>query len=354
MPLESFPKVTLPDDSHRVKRISYLAEIRNRLLLPLEPPSNTIEWSRKHVDFAHAPGSFDRILFLNDVIFTPTTVAQLLFSTNYNPLTQLADYTAACAIDFVGKAIFYDSFAVRDTEGYENGLYFYSWFSTHGAGRSRNDVLSGKDAIRVRSCWGGIAAFDAAVFMPQEMAIAGEQRSNVTLPAIRFRSTSEPFWEASECCLIFADLEVRNAILTASDPSSSFTPAIGEHRIFINPYVRVAYDEATWVWIPFIQRYERSFQFLQYIISTLIRLPVYNPRRTNTLGASVIDTVWTSPAVAGEGKSHGGSFSSVSRLAEPGGWCGQRKMFVMKTDLGKANWKGYGKNWEKIRIPKGT
>ena len=41
----------------------------------------------------------------------------------------------------------------------------------------------------------------------------------------------------------------------------------------------------------------------------------------------------------------------VNRIADAGGFCGQRRMFVMKDDLEKANSNGWGKNWEVVKVP---
>lgn len=317
----------------------------------------TAEWSRKNPSFRSASGHFDRVLFLNDVLFSPTSAAQLLFSTNQNPETGRAEYTAACALDFVGKVLMYDSFVVRDTDGYGTGFFFYPWFVSSGSGESRNNVLAEKDAVRVRSCWGGMAAFNASIFMPQDVEQPGKELDlnfNVTLPPIRFRSSSEPFWEAAECCLIFADIEARNALLTTVEPSRQFAISSGDQRVFVNPYVRVAYEEATWSWLPTTRRYERCWQFLQPILSTLFRKPEFNPRREHTPGTLAEDRVWIPADPDAEGIQRGGRFETVMRVAEPGAWCGQRKMFVMKENLNEANRGRKHKNWESIRIPPGA
>jgi hypothetical protein len=94
------------------------------------------------------------------VFFDPIEAAQLLFSTNVGPNGR-AEYSAACAVDFIAKVMFYDTFVVHDMEGYGMGLMFYPWFPATDEQQSRNDVLALKDAVRVRSCWGGMAAFDA-------------------------------------------------------------------------------------------------------------------------------------------------------------------------------------------------
>jgi hypothetical protein len=263
-------------------------------------------------------------LFLNDIYFSAIDAAQLLFSTNLDRNSGRATYRAACAIDFVAKVMFYDTFVVRDTEGYGMGVMYFPWFAPRGSATSRNDVLAGKDAVRVRSCWGGMAAFDADAIQRYSSPESSEL-------AVRFRHDPEPFWEAAECCLLFADLE------------QSSTKSTG---VFVNPFVRVAYSQRTWEWLGFYKRYERASKNLQWLVST-IGYPEYNPRRLHNPGQRVTQKVWKS----GDSTSpFGGYYELVEREAAPGGFCGQRRMFVMKQNLTEANRKAE-KNWEKIPVP---
>ncbi|OCL04636.1 glycosyltransferase family 69 protein [Glonium stellatum] len=318
--LSIFPPITLPSGQMRRKRITYLAEVRNRAILPLSQGLESDQWAEKHPEFKQATGHFDRVLFLNDVYFKPTEAVQLLFSTNRGSSGR-AEYSAACAIDFVAKNFFYDTFVVHDVEGYSMGLNFYPWFQDFGNELSRNNILSQKDAVRVRSCWGGMAAFDAAIFRPRL------SDHNIKIPALRFRPSHEHFWEAAECCLLFADMEVRRSILREQDAG-----------VFINPFIQ----------LPFWRRYERGFQFLQYFVSK-VGYPEYNPRQTHAAGSVVQEKVWIPH---GHTKQRV-SFETLDRIADAGGFCGQRRMFVMKDDLEQANLNGWGKNWEKIKVSLG-
>ena len=54
-----------------MKRIAFLAEVRNRALRPLE---------------TNPAIQFDKLLFINDVILNPVYAANLLFSTNTSRL----------------------------------------------------------------------------------------------------------------------------------------------------------------------------------------------------------------------------------------------------------------------------
>jgi hypothetical protein len=170
MSLSDFPTVTIPKTGVQChKCLPYLAEVRNRAILPLQSGPEIDSWVANHPTFTRATIRFDRVLFLNDVFYKPVEAVQLLFSINEGK------YGAACAIDFVAKVMFYDTFIVHDTEGYCMGLMFYPWFAPSGSATSRSDVLSQTDAVRVRSCWGGMAAFDAEVFQtarPRSLVVA--------------------------------------------------------------------------------------------------------------------------------------------------------------------------------------
>ncbi|EEP80205.1 predicted protein [Uncinocarpus reesii 1704] len=316
--LSELPEVTMPSGEQRIKRIAYLAEVRNRALRPLD---HTYKPLKGQIGFQHANMEFDRILFLNDIFFSAADAVQLLFSTNNGK------YRAACAIDFVSSVMFYDSFVVRDTNGYGMGLMFFPWFAPTGSAQSRDAVLAEKDAVPARSCWGGMVAFDAEQF--QEMSTPYTPRVTT-----RFRYEVEPFWEAAECCLIFADME-----------DAYGEPSIDQGTgVFVNPYIRVSYTRRTWDWLPFFQRYERIFRNLQYIVSK-INYPEYNPRRLDKPGQLVEHNVWMSNQ-----DTNGDSFQMLQRPAAPGGFCGQKRMFLMKRDFESANRHGR-KNWEKVPVP---
>ena len=311
MYLEDIPKVILPDGSERIKRIAYLAEVRNKALQPLEDSETT----------------YDKVLFLNDVVFDPIDAAQLLFSTNTDEHGK-ASYFAACAIDFINPFKFYDTFATRDLEGYSMGLPFFPWFSDAGKGLSRQDVLQGKDAVRVRSCWGGMVAFDAKFLQPpiEESAARIIERnilgSEDEAPAfqlqtwdssnpIRFRSEPDPTWDASECCLIHADL----IAATQNDTSMEDT------GIFQNPFVRVAYGTGTLRFLWLTRHFERLYAIPHNVINHLVGLPWPNPRRKDKQG---------------------------DKDAERGGYCGMKTLQLLRENPRKGQ-----KNWETVPVPPG-
>ncbi|KAL8775398.1 MAG: hypothetical protein Q9209_000406 [Squamulea sp. 1 TL-2023] len=325
--LKSVPSVVLPDGSERTKRIAYLAEMRNRALRPLDKSSGV---------------EYDKLLFLNDVVFDPIDAVQLIFSTNTNEHGK-SHYLAACAVDFINPFKFYDTFATRDGEGYSMGLPFFPWFSDAGEGSSRRDVIEGKDAVRVKSCWGGMVALDAQFFQSsaagQERQIRSESnaaRPTTTIPhvPIRFRAETELFWEASECCLIHADL------LSVNEQEQKVVT--DDTGVYINPYIRVAYDARTLWWLRLTRRFEKLYIVPHYLVNHLVGMPRANPRRKAIGGEKVHDRVW----IADRGSATGGSFQEVSRVAGTGGYCGFRSLQLMKDKVRKGE-----KNWESMPVP---
>lgn len=297
--LEDFPQVTVPDGSKRVKRIAYLAEVRNKALEPLD--NSTVV--------------YDKLLYLNDVIFNPVDALQLLFSTNQNE-DGIAEYRAACAVDFINPFKFYDTFATRDLGGYSMGVPFFPWFAYGGDPRTLQDIIGGSDAVRVRSCWGGMVAFDARFFqrqptmnlVPETEASVGP--SNINAP-YKFRVEKDLYWDASECCLIHADIQSLNP---------------DDRGIYMNPFIRTAYTTRTHVWLWFTRRFEQLYTPIHFMIDILVSLPHYNPRRAEQPWERVEETVW----VPNPYSSTNGSFQTVPRLASHSGFCGRRKLPVMR------------------------
>ncbi|KAF2015266.1 glycosyltransferase family 69 protein [Aaosphaeria arxii CBS 175.79] len=271
--LGELPRVTLPNGETRIKRIAFLADVRNKALAPID----------------EAGVVFDRVLFLNDVNFNPIDAAQLLFSTNVDTSGR-ANYGAVCAVDFINAFKFYDRFATRDLDGFNPGIPFYPWFTSAGTGTSRNDVLSGSDAVRVRSCWGGMIAFEAKWFQDQQrlrpnttqdLSPAPTTISTDTSP-LRFRYETDIFWDSSECCLINADLQYRR-----TGQGMPF-----ESGIFMNPYIRVAYDPKTLAWLSVTRRPELLYSRIHDILNHWVGFPQYNERQLENPGDVVQDRVW--------------------------------------------------------------
>ena len=311
--LAPMPHVTTLGGTSRLKRIAFLAEVRNRALRPLTDPQSPASRIR-----------FDKVLYLNDVFFEPADAANLLFSTNLDERSGRTNYRAACAVDFINPFKFYDTFATRDTEGYQMGVPFYPWFAAAGNATSRHDTLAQRDAVRVKSCWGGMVAFEAAWFQPH-IHIASASPSPVNTSALRFRAEPDTYWDSSECCLIHADL----AELTGQP----------EPGIYMNPYVRVAYSSLTLRWLPFTRRFERLYPWVQGAVNRLAGLPRFNPRRLQRPGERVVDKVWVwdeaSRRVLQQGGRRldrsglNGTWAQVVRTATAGGFCGLRSLLYI-------------------------
>ncbi|RJE22565.1 hypothetical protein PHISCL_05111 [Aspergillus sclerotialis] len=313
--LGSLNTVTIPGGLKRIKRIEYLAEVRNRALRPLD---------------ANPQVRYDKLLFLNDIVFDPIDALQLLFSTNADE-NGIAQYRAACAVDFINPFKFYDTYATRDLEGYSMGLPFFPWFSRAGKADSWKDVQKGKDAVRVRSCWGGMVAFDAKFFQQRNEPPATESGLGEARP-IHFRASHDLFWEASECCLIHADIQ-------------DIQPApheITDTGIYMNPYVRVAYDSRTLSWLGTTRRFEKLYSLIHNLGNNIVGLPWFNPRRTEVAGQSVQERVW----IPDPNEDGGGSFQTVDRIAGNDGYCGRRGLQVIVEHREDGQ-----KGWENIPVP---
>ncbi|KAG9234352.1 glycosyltransferase family 69 protein [Amylocarpus encephaloides] len=186
------------------RRIPHLAALRNRAMEPL---------------FESEVGMWDRVLWINDVIFTNEDVATLLS-------TRDGEYAAACALDFSHHAeIYYDTFALRDSAGHETLTRTYPFFYSSA---SLSALLHLKP-IPVQSCWNGIVAFDAAPFYASSPRGEKSQAND----GLRFRgiadSLAQHHLEASECCLIHADNPLRKT-----------------KGVWMNPNVRVTFNESTY------------------------------------------------------------------------------------------------------------
>jgi hypothetical protein len=116
-----------------LRRIPYLSKLRNESIKRLRQlkEEEGIE--------------FDRVLFLNDVVFTTQDVLELL-DTNYGR------YAAACSMDYKLPPAIYDTFALRDADGNEAIMQTWPYF---GARASRRAMMT-NTPVPVTSCWNGI------------------------------------------------------------------------------------------------------------------------------------------------------------------------------------------------------
>ncbi|KAF2403609.1 putative polysaccharide export protein, partial [Trichodelitschia bisporula] len=182
--------VTARDGTPHMRRIPFLAKLRNRTLEPLRAL-----WEEGE--------RFDLVLFLGDVVFTPQDVHTLL-STNSGT------YAAACALDFSHPPLFYDSFATRDASASPHLMQTWPYFRS---AVSRAAIKRG-EPVPVASCWNGLVVMPAAPFATGDLGFRA-------LPD----KLAGAHLEASECCLVHGD-----------------NPLKGTAPVLMNPVVRVGYS----------------------------------------------------------------------------------------------------------------
>ncbi|KAF2767117.1 putative polysaccharide export protein [Teratosphaeria nubilosa] len=175
------------------RRIPYLADKRNVAMAPLK-------------EMKEQEGKmFDRVLWLNDVVFTTEDVQRLL-------ATKDGQYAAACALDFKQPPAFYDTFATRDAQGNEPLMDMWPYF----ASAVSRDAVRRSLPVPVASCWNGMVVFDATPWYD-------------VLHQLSFRGIADDLaaehLEGSECCLVHADNFLSRA-----------------KGVWINPNVRVTYN----------------------------------------------------------------------------------------------------------------
>ncbi|KMU85333.1 hypothetical protein CIHG_03117 [Coccidioides immitis H538.4] len=295
--LKNIPRVTLPGGSERLKRIAFLSEVRNRALQPLDDPDRE---------------RFDKLLYINDVFFDPIDAVQLLFATNVDKDGK-SQYRAAFMthlppeISKDTRPAFPSILGSQTLEKARVGATFYT-----------SAMLSESEAVGVAS-----ASLETS---------HGDRRHHQSLtprafhPA-RFRAEPDPYWDASECCLINADIQI--------PPHKSKEPI--DTGIYMNPYIRVAYDTSTLSWLGLTRRFERLYSLPHNILNHLVGMPWYNPRREERAGQRVEQTVWSPEK---------GSYETVTRVAGTGGFCGRRALQVMIPNPKKGH-----KNWEMLPVP---
>ncbi len=280
--LGAMEKTKLPSGKERVERIAFLAEVRNMALRPLKE-KGARRW--------------DKVLFVNDVFFDVEGALRLLWGSdgNENEKERKKETRAVCATDFIAPWKYYDTFATRDTEGYSLGVPIFPWFAKVGNAISRNDVLAGRDRVRVKSCWGGMVVFDGSLFQSPQTSEAippSSENKGVQL-RLRFRSEREPFWDSSECCLIHADI-IAASQSSSSDQDHEAAEDPWDTGIYMNPFVRVSYSARTKKWIWLAKRFEALLPLLQDIINRLAHMPRFNPRRAEVPGQIIPSRLWIS------------------------------------------------------------
>lgn len=190
-------------DSKERRRIPYLAELRNRALEPLQ-------YLRQN-----SSRTFDRILYLNDVVFEPKDILTLL-------ATRGGDFDVACGLDYHLPPNLYDTFAARDIAFRGPITSVFPYFGTPA---THDAILAGLPAP-VKSCWNGVIAVNASPYYDKPLP----GQLNQIQRGLRFRAIPDTlaayYLEASECCLIHADLLRSGQV---------------NRGMYINPAVRTAY-----------------------------------------------------------------------------------------------------------------
>lgn len=154
--------------------------------------------------------------------------------------TRNGDYAAACSLDFSKPPQYYDTFALRDSEGHEPVTVIYPYFRS----RASRKAIMANEAVPVQSCWNGMGETALAQLSPTSRVLPRTDSSQVVFdarpfygssddPALQFRGIADSLaahhLEASECCLIHAD--------------NPLTPSRG---VWLNPDVRVGYNSAAY------------------------------------------------------------------------------------------------------------
>ncbi|KNG82967.1 putative polysaccharide export protein (CAP59) [Aspergillus nomiae NRRL 13137] len=188
--------IETPIGTTELRRIPYLAKLRNVAMEPLyELRSEGI--------------IYDKILFLNDVVFTTHDIHKLLS-------TRGGNYAATCSLDFSKPPNFYDTFALRDAEGHDMLMQSWPYFRS----RASRQAMKDSQPVPVTSCWNGVVAMNAAPFYQHS--------------PLKFRGISDSLarshLEGSECCLIHAD-----------------NPLSREKGVWLNPNVRVGYNSPAYL-----------------------------------------------------------------------------------------------------------
>lgn len=135
-----------------LRRIPYLARLRNLSLQPL-------------YDLMREGVTFDRVLFLNDVVFSVrhlwthrcTQFADVTISIQTDDVMNLlstndGEYAAACSLDFSKPPNYYDTFALRDSEGHESLMQTWPFFRSSES----RAALKAMAPVPVASCWNGM------------------------------------------------------------------------------------------------------------------------------------------------------------------------------------------------------
>lgn len=204
--------IDTPAGAHALRRIPFLANIRNRVFGPLEALAAKGEY-------------FDYVLFLNDIAFNPEDVLRLLN-------TNEGHYAAACSLDFSKAPYFYDTFALRDSKGHEAIMQTWPYFRSQSSRYAAKRFLP----VPVTSCWNGMGKSNICNSDTQHTEskiVAMSAEPFLGRNSLRFRGTHDSLakhhLEGSECCFIHAD-----------------NPLSATKGVYLNPAVKVGYSMAAY------------------------------------------------------------------------------------------------------------
>ncbi|WWC86000.1 uncharacterized protein L201_000871 [Kwoniella dendrophila CBS 6074] len=260
--------ITEQDDKHwwpystSPERIGYLANARNKALLPIQSSDPLVRLGNYQ--------DFTKIIFLNDVFFNYKSILNLINTNDGN-------YDQACALDF-GTSGLYDTWASRDICGIPLRPFW-----PYVKDQVTISKLQKEEPFEVSSCWNGAVVFksDPFLYKPsnnQEDAVEEESmfedngfsQGGKHLGKRGWKMVDDPTYTNSVFSpALTLPIQFRTSNISACDHSECFLIGYDLHRlydtverppmIYMNPNVKLAYEKNWFVWhnkvlrIPVIQ-----------------------------------------------------------------------------------------------------
>lgn len=176
---------------------------------------------------------FDKVIWINDVLFEADTVQALLD-------TEKGDFDQACVMDFCWLG-FYDTWVMRDADG-NTTRPFWPYFK---AEEDQRRVHRGQP-VPVDACWNGITAFDARWYLnstvPSTFSNTSLHSAASTLPTPPY-SINDEVDDAATLPLSFRGSKrcfSSESLLSSLDMHRIAHPK--RPRIYVNPNLAVTYD----------------------------------------------------------------------------------------------------------------
>lgn len=195
-----------------------------------------------------------KVLFLNDVLFSPADITQLL-------VTQGGEYDAACAMDFELLKL-YDTWVVRDI----TGRSLSPWYPYFRHGPSQVAARAGQP-VPVYACWNGAVAFDGPALAARGAVFRAWGEHELRVPTMQAAAaTAVQHWAHAASYAPAQDLDVSSApalaaaeaavaggefatyVCPASECQLVFKDmwAAGAPRVYLHTGVHVYYNWLTW------------------------------------------------------------------------------------------------------------